>query len=248
MARRWGWRSDGPDRRDLRLRLDPGLAPLPDRASLRGGMPIVVDQGDLGSCTACATASALEYDRDKQGRPVNQPSRLFVYYNSRSLEDSVQWDAGAEIRDAIKAAARWGAPPEDLWPYSVARFAARPSNVAYASGLADRALVYARVDQTTRALRATLAAGFPVVVGFNVYPSFMTSAVADTGTVPMPTRDERLEGGHATLLTGYDHPAGLWLLRNSWGTAWGDDGYFTLPYPYLVDPGIAGDFWGKSVV
>ena len=68
-------------------------------------------------------------------------------------------------------------------------------------------------------------------------------------------RKERVVGGHAVLAVGYSDPKGQLTVRNSWGSGWGDQGYFYMPYEYLTGPGkvadasvvnggyLASDFW-----
>ena len=86
-----------------------------------------------------------------------------------------------------------------------------------------------------------LADGYPFVFGFTVYESFETEKVKRTGIVPMPKKNERPVGGHAVLAVGYNQKQKRFLVRNSWGKAWGKDGYFTMPYEYLETQ--AADFW-----
>lgn len=49
--------------------------------------------------------------------------------------------------------------------------------------------------------------------------------------------------GHAVLLVGYDRKEGYFKFQNSWGTSWGDSGYFYTSFEFLVDPRLARDFW-----
>jgi C1A family cysteine protease len=49
-------------------------------------------------------------------------------------------------------------------------------------------------------------------------------------------------GGHAVLAVGYDDAAQTFTVRNSWGPAWGDAGYFHFPYAYMSGR-LASDFW-----
>jgi C1A family cysteine protease len=147
------------------------------------------------------------------------------------------------IRDGIKSVAKEGAPHETLWPYTISKFAIKPSAAAYKDALKHRAVLYQRLTQTLDQLRGCLAAGYPFVFGFSVYESFETQAVAKTGKVPMPKSKEKQLGGHAVLAVGYDGPSKRFIVRNSWSTAWGLQGYFTMPYDYLTDGNLADDFW-----
>ena len=114
-----GWMPDLPDNRD-HLYSAPlaKLRVLPTKVDLRRRCPRVYNQGQIGSCTANAIAAAIEFDRKKQKLRDFIPSRLFIYYNERSIEHSVPLDNGAQIRDGIKSVAKQGACPETEWTYN----------------------------------------------------------------------------------------------------------------------------------
>jgi C1A family cysteine protease len=248
---RWyGWTPDLPDHRDLVYQAPLArLGPLPKKVDLRGGCPPVYDQGSLGSCTANAIAAALEFDQMKQKeRDVFAPSRLFIYYNERVIEKSIDEDSGAMIRDGIKSVAKQGAPHEKLWPYLVKQFRKKPSKTAYKDARRHAAVLYQRVRKDIRQMRGCLASGFPFVFGFTVYTSFESERVAATGRVPMPARTEKEIGGHAVMAVGYDHARKRFLVRNSWGAGWGLGGYCTMPYDYLLDENLSDDFWTIKLV
>jgi len=243
--KRYGWTPDLPDQRD-KIYTVPArvIGALPPSVDLRGQCPAVVDQGELGSCTANAIAGALEFNQMKQKiADVFPPSRLFIYYNERVIEHSVNEDAGAMIRDGIKSVSKQGACHEPLWPYDISQFKTKPSAAAYKDGLKHPAILYQRLTQTLDQLKGCLAAGFPFVFGFTVYESFEGQAVAKSGKVPMPKSKEKQLGGHAVLGVGYDDASKRFIVRNSWGTSWGMAGYFTIPYAYLTDSNLADDFW-----
>src|SRR5262245_26808338 len=108
--KRYGWIPDFPDHRD-HLYAAPvvNLTALPPKVDLRAQCPPVYDQGTLGSCTGNAIAGALQFDRLKQKlTPDFVPSRLFIYYNEREMEGTVDSDSGAQIRDGIKSVADLG--------------------------------------------------------------------------------------------------------------------------------------------
>jgi C1A family cysteine protease len=248
--RRYGWIPDLPDRRDRLFAARPeALGALPPRVDLRSACPAVYDQGRLGSCTANAIAAAVQFDQARQAlRDVFTPSRLFIYYNERALEGTVDYDSGAMLRDGIKSVSNLGAPHEALWPYVIARFRTRPSPAAFRDGARHEAVLYQRLPHILEQLKACLADGYPFVFGFSVYESFEGADVARTGEVPMPSFGEQLLGGHAVLAVGYDDAQSRFVVRNSWGSSWGMDGYFTLPYAYLLDAGLSDDFWTVQTV
>jgi len=197
----------------------------------------------LGSCTANAIAGAVQFDLMKQQLPVFAPSRLFIYFNERVMEHSVASDSGARIRDGIKAVSKQGVCSETVWPYDVARFAEKPPVAAYQEALGQRALQYQTVLRRITQMKGCLAAGFPFVFGFTVYTAFESKAVERTGVVDLPHGGEKLLGGHAVLAVGYDDATQRFIVRNSWGEKWGQSGYFTMPYAYLLSADLASDFW-----
>ena len=79
--------------------------------------------------------------------------------------------------------------------------------------------------------------------GFTVYEAFESQQVAQTGVLNMPQPGERSMGGHAVMAAGYDDAQKRFIVRNSWGTGWGQNGYFTMPYDYLTSRNLSDDFW-----
>jgi len=246
---RYGWLPDLPDHRDHLYAAPVELAAAPPpRMDLRAACPPVYDQGQLGSCTANAIAAAIQFDRMKQKLADFTPSRLFIYFNERAMEHTVDSDSGAQIRDGIKSVARQGDCPETEWPYIIAKFRTKPPAPCYRDALKYLALQYQRVTQSLNQLKGCLVSGYPFVFGFTVYESFESAAVARTGHASLPKAGEPAIGGHAVMGVGYDDAKQWFMVRNSWGTRWGMKGYFTLPYAYLTDNNLANDFWTIRIV
>lgn len=238
----YGWHPDLPDNRDYSFRkLVKRITKLPPVASLRENMPPPYDQGDLGSCTGNGIARVLQFDRIKQGLENWTPSRLFIYYFERQEEGTVKQDSGAQIRDGIKAVASFGAPPESLWPYDVSQFTDMPNTAVLTEAKKHPAVLYGRLDNSKLAIQQSIAGGFPIVFGFTVFNSFESEAVARTGKVSMPKAGEQMIGGHCVVIVGYD-ASGV-TCCNSWGTDWGDAGYFHMPWAYVTSGTLADDFW-----
>ena len=253
MSHAYGWKRDPLDPRDFQgsLTLEEQAITLPTSVDLRPKMPPVYDQGQLGSCTANAIAGALEYQEWRQSEATGTPSRLFIYYNERVMEGTVNEDAGAIIRDGIKSVATQGAPNETDWPYNISKFKQKPPAQAYTDALQHLAIKYARPYRTSYYLRLALANKHPIIFGFLVYESFESAQVTDTGWVPFPNvYTEQILGGHAVLAVGYLHHNNhlYFIVRNSWGKNWGDAGYCYMPAGMLLDTDISSDFWDIKVV
>lgn len=250
MIHKTGWVPDLPDQRDYHYAVSvERLQVLPSQVNLRPGCPRVWDQQALGSCTSNAIAAALQFDelKQKEASPF-EPSRLFIYYNERQMEGTVDSDAGASIRDGIKSVGTTGYCSETEWPYNINAFATEPFDSCYQDAKKYKALKYQRVEQALYTMRSCLASGTPFVAGISVYESFEGDQVAATGIVPLPDQNESLLGGHAILIVGYDDAKQVFTFRNSWGTSWGNGGYGTLPYAYLTSSDLASDFWVVETV
>ncbi len=247
---KYGWLPDLPDARDhLYAAPMATLQKLPDNVDLRSICPPPYDQGALGSCTGNAIAGAVQFGRRKEKeKPDFVPSRLFIYYNERDIEHTVNTDSGAQIRDGIKAVAKLGVCSEKTWPYDIKQFTVKPPPAAFAEAKKYLVTAYSRVTQSLPQLKGCLAHGYPFVFGFTVYDSFESPAVAKTGVMPMPGPAEKVQGGHAVLAVGYDEKSQRFIIRNSWGSGWGQKGYFTMPCAYITQSNLADDFWTIRVV
>lgn len=203
------------------------------------------------NCTANAWSAAFKFMDTKQKNAINDPfipSRLFIYYNEREMEGTINEDSGAMIRDGAKTLANQGVCDEATLPYEINRFSTKPSDKCYAEALNHQALTYWAVNQDLDTMRQCLADGYPIVIGFAVYEAFEGPVVASSGVLNMPGNWERNLGGHAVLVVGYDDNENRFLVRNSWGSNWGMDGYFTMPYGYLTNRNLSDDFWTLRLV
>lgn len=240
ISRQYGWVPDIPDQRDYLYKAIRPVIKLPEETNLRKYCSIVEDQGSLGSCTAQALAGNLEFLDYKLDALYEDISRLFIYYNERALIDTIEYDSGAMLRDGIKTLKNAGSCREALWPYTIKKFAVRPPQKCYVEAKKKVIESYHRIG-SLREMLTCLAEGYPFVFGFTVYESFESKAVAGTGIVNMPRKGEEAIGGHAVMAVGYDQKKKRFLVRNSWGAAWGLGGYFTMPFEYLET--LADDFW-----
>ncbi|HPG82253.1 MAG TPA: C1 family peptidase [bacterium] len=267
-----GWLPDYPDFRDYTTEhaaISPLLKKigltgshtksLPESADLRAWCSTIEDQGSLGSCTAQAGASMVEYFAHRSMDRYTDVSRLFLYKVTRNLMRQ-KGDTGAFIRTTMGALVLFGVPPELYWPYKEKDFDKEPPAFCYAFAQNYQAISYYRLDaaglkknEVLQAIKSNLAAGLPSMFGFSVFSSI--SQAGENGQIPYPMPGEKILGGHAVMAVGYedkieiantnpDGPTckGAFLIRNSWGPAWGLEGYGWLPYEYLLK-GLAIDWW-----
>jgi C1A family cysteine protease len=240
---KYGWKPDLPDYRDIYFTRVEGFRDIP-KIDLAPLFQPIIDQGELGSCTACAITDAFEFEvRKSRPESAEELSKLFLYYLERFLEGTVKEDSGAMIRTGMKVLAHYGVCSESLWDYDISKFAVKPPKRCFENALAHKVLVYLRVNQNLTDIRACLAAKYPITFGISLYESFHSEDVWRTGIVPMPSGNDSSLGGHAILLVGYDDRKRLFKFRNSWSEEWGDKGYGYLPYAYVTNGDLATDFW-----
>lgn len=246
--RKYPLKKEKRDMRDYHFMSKAFISPneFPKKVDLRQDMPPIVDQGTLGSCTANAIASGLrEYLLIHRQDKWMQLSRLYLYWHERKLEGHVMEDSGAYIRDGMKVLQKRGVCPEQDFPYVISHFRDQPSPMAESDAARYTISEYHRIPDLY-ALKAALAEGLPVVIGMAVYESFESPHVAQTGKVPFPKKTrEQILGGHAMLAVGYQDRgvSGTVIVRNSWGTQWGDQGYCYIPYKMFKDPDCIMDMW-----
>lgn len=241
-----GYRRDRRDARDLMFQ--PRGVMLPARVDLRDDLPDVLDQGTLGSCVLNAGTVALRYCLSRNGQEAPPLSRLQAYYDVRKVEGTLNEDAGCEIRNAIKCAAKTGVGRESLWSYRVKQFKKKPTQPVYKDAVNFNAMEYRRVPVSVAAIKDALAQALPVIFGVELYESFDALEVERTGVVPMPRRGEQPTGGHAMLAVGYGQRKGCITVRNSWGSDWGDNGDCYIPEAYIGSSKYGGDYWVVSLV
>lgn len=237
---------------------EPMTVSIPTSADLRAWCSPIEHQGFLGSCTANAGVGLMEYyERRAFGKHIDA-SRLFLYKVTRNL---LHWtgDTGAFLRTTMAAMVLFGVPPTEYWPYNIADFDEEPSAFCYAFAENYEAIQYFRLDPPAipkdlllKRIKALLAAGLPSMFGFAVFSSIQQAR--DDGKIPYPCRGEGDPKGHAVMAVGFNDrmkiknttcgvtTTGALLIRNSWGTGWGDNGYGWLPYDYVLK-GLAIDWW-----
>jgi C1A family cysteine protease len=243
--RKPGWIRDKHDHRDLKFGAVIKLStdPLPESIDNRNLAPPVFDQGHLGSCTAHGTLAAFRMTLKQENKPDFEASRLAHYALSRQMEGMLDQDSGAEIRDAVKVLSENGTILESEWPYDVSRFRELPGSTLLTEALQHKCLVYESVPLNKEAFKRAIVENGSVIIGITLYESFMSYEVERTGIVPTPnTAIEEIDGGHCMLAVGYtNHETAI--VRNSWGTSWGQSGYCEIPLSYLLNPELAGDYW-----
>lgn len=223
-----------PDVRDLAYK--PTNIQLPEMVDLREYDSKVEDQRNLGSCTANAITSGYEVMvRILYPQQFKELSRLFCYYHSRLFSNELNEDAGSYIRDGLKSIKNYGICTEDLWPYVIDKFNSQPYPICYLDGSKRKIIAYNAL-YTNDEVKEVLAGKRPVVACIEIFYDFPYITKNDP-YVPMPEFFTYSLGNHAILIMGYDETKQAFLIKNSYGVEWGDNGYAWIPYEYLESYG-----------
>lgn len=258
-----GRKKDKPDPRDhlYAQRHEAEIAqPIKPSADLRPGLPAAFDQGNFGSCGPNAGDGLMCHLFPDCGK-TGGFSRFQLYRDVRVIEGDLDEDGGVETRDVLRSLQLTGVAPESLWPYVPGNFKREPPPEVYAEAEKYSLERYSRLV-SGRDMLACLSAGFPFLLGIELFESFDSDDMARHGVVGMPNpSSEQVIGGHDVLAVGYDlnfkarddfkrsgvDPALVadqaLLIRNSWGPLWGIGGHFWLPMPYAINTSLGGDAW-----
>ncbi len=240
MVRKLNVARDVHDVRDYRLDSFPAVDP-PPHVDLRGWAGNIKDQGEEGSCTGHAFSSAREWIARKYEHNEVVLSPQFLYAEELIKNNSFPQDVGSQPRTGCKVLTSIGVCEASLYPYKAGEIV-KPNADQIRNALTYRTGAYHRL-QDANDLMDCLGdtTPWPVTIGFPVYESFMTDAVAKSGIMPVPKPGEKLVGGHEVLCLGYDLHSEMAINQNSWGVSWGKLGYFMMPFEVINSNNV--DMW-----
>ncbi len=230
---------------DAKKKTIGSLDSLPSKVDLRPHLTEVEEQVG-NSCVANAFAGAYEYLAKRTNGESSDVSRLYIYYNARWLSESHEEDCGSYMVKAIEGLKEYGACSEELWPNDPDLILDEPDEDSYNQGANFKIVESEYIETDLDTWKHTLAEGYPISFCLNTFSSF-DSASKNKGRVPMPKASDNVRethGWHAMLCVGYSDPDKVFIVRNSWGNSWGDNGYCYIPYDYVMNEEFNGnDSW-----
>ena len=207
-------------------------------------LPPILNQGPLGTCVA----NAFSYAVSQQTKQFINLSRLQLYALCRILDNTpLDQDDGTTVRSGCQAIRSHGICREAVYPYILANVEYLPPLEAFKNSKKFMKFTYFFVNQDLTSLKNALQTyNSPIIFGILLYKSFMD---ATNGIIPMPNvTTEQALGGHCITLVGYNDVSRRFTCANSWSAKWGQNGYFTIPYAYVLDSSLAADFCATTFI
>ena len=208
---------------------------LPAKVDLRPFFTTIKDQGEIGACSAFSIVGIFEYILKRNS--INEPdlSESFVYYNVRKANNKETEDTGSSLFEVITSISEKGVCHERFCPYSE-KLDVNPSQEAYDDALNNKIIKALNVKGSLEDIKSAISEGYPVAISLKIYDSFQPVE----GFISRPTSEEMTgeSGNHAMILCGYSEEEKIFIVRNSWGTRFGDRGYCYIPYSYISDSSL----------
>lgn len=228
----------------------PATHPLPERVDLHQRFAAVRNQGQRGTCVAHACAAVREFLTGEQSASSNF-SEQFLYWACKK-HDLIPGE-GTFIRVGMNRLEFDGIPDESAWPYNPHPIAGNEGQDPPPAGAVEQAGQNKIQSSTSLAannvatLQQALADGSPIAFSVPVYSGWFAEPTHSSGDVRLPLPGEKVEGGHAMCMVGYEVDAavpggGYFLVRNSWGPGWGRDnpvaaGHARIPFAFISQYG-----------
>ena len=229
----------------------PKSGKLPQSIDLRKAFSSIRNQGKIGACTTFTMASIYEYILRKNQQKDVDLSERFIYYNARVAaqkrrgEEGPLENKGTSFFDVIGTMGSEGICLEKLCEYSTDEtINERPSEEAYLDAKSRLVTVAKNVNLKEEDIKSALNEGYPVAVSVKLFSNFGDNY---GGFVSLPDEEEvkaaedekaagkSYEHNHAMVICGYSDESRVFVVRNSWGKDFGDNGYCYMPYSYITD-------------
>jgi Papain family cysteine protease len=220
------WRIDNADAAGIVA----APARLPSSVDLRTGWWKVGDQGATGSCVGWACAdSVLRWHFVDAGR-LPQDTTLAVRFQWMAAKETDVFvhqpttfieEAGTSLKAALDVSRTFGAVSNDVLPFDPSDLYDGTVGTFYALATQLKVAAYFNLGRDLRQWRTWLAGNGPILTRLDVDQTW-DDATDNDGKLGA-YKPETIRGGHAVALVGYTKDS--FIVRNSWGTAWGKEGF-----------------------
>lgn len=208
-----------------------GTGDLPTSVDLTNYLPPVGHQGTQQSCVGWASAYALKSFQEKVELKTTTLFSPSFIYNQRS--NNVR-DGGMSIIEALNIISDQGAATLQDMPYVVTDFVSPPSPSAKENAKPFRIEGWRKVNiLDIKEVKAQINANYPVIIAASTDEGFKAANRGAGGQFIWKSPGGNHTGYHAMLVVGYDNAMNAFKVLNSWGDAWGNNGYCWIDYTYF---------------
>jgi len=214
--------------------------PTPSSKDLRETWWTIADQGSTGSCVGWACAdSVLRWHLVKAGR-LAQNERLSPRFEWMAAKETDPFTSrpttfieteGTSLKTSLDVARKFGAVPDSALPFASGKLYPKSANTFYAIAAQFKISSYFNLGRDPAAWRAWLATRGPILTRLDVDATW-DDADLTKGNLDV-YQPGTVRGGHAVALVGYT--SDRFIVRNSWGTSWGDKGFGYASLDYAQD-------------
>jgi len=228
------------------------VAALPPKVDLRADWWKINDQGSTGSCVGWATADGVMRQQLVKAGKLGQNELLsarFVWMGSKETDEfttrpqSFIEESGTSLKAAMDIVRKYGTVLETQLPFKINTLMhIGTENSFYAAASLRKAQSYINLGKNLNQWKSWLATKGPILAALGVDATW-DNASATAGKLDV-FQPNTVRGGHAICVVGYT--ADRFIIRNSWGTAWGDKGFGYASAAYIAD-GFFGESYGVTL-
>ena len=220
---------------------------LPKKYSLRDKVKYIWNQGSINSCSANAVSNQLILSDKKQVMKF-VPSRLYIYYNSRMMDNEdvskPVSDNGASLKSVYKGILNYNVISEDTYPYDTSKVNDVPSPEIYKEAMfknMNPIFSYRRLHPCLYSFKYVISQlELPILFGMAVYSNFMQLSKDND---LLDRANSEFLGLHGVLMIGYNDEDQSVTVVNSHGEKFGNNGTFRMSYTYLMDEKLSFEHW-----
>ena len=228
-------------------------AALPASVDLRASWWDVGDQKQTGSCVGWASTDGVTRYHMVQAGKLAKTGRLSPRCTWMASKETDTYttrpetfieEAGTSLKAAMDILRKYGSVPEQMLPFAIATYMYQgDENAFFATAATRRIASYFNLAKNLGDWRTWLAAHGPIMAGLNVDATW-DNATATNGNLDV-FQPNTVRGGHAICIVGYT-ASKRFIVRNSWGTGWGDKGFGYASEAY-INAAFFNESYGATV-
>ena len=203
---------------------------LPVQVDLSNQVLVSLSQGTIGSCASWAVAYEFaRLERTRNRWPITENNMFSASYLYNQVNEGL--NKGTSFFDNLSLAVEKGCSTYSTFPYTL-NYRLQPDERAHAEAAHYRVHEWKTIDKSIESYKSWLAGGYGIITSFIMWDNFdyYRSGVYRPAGQRGVLRDGVRSNYHGCLIVGYDDNLRRFKVINSWGSRWGENGYFYFDY------------------